>query len=177
MDAGAIIAAPLSGYLLESVGFAPTGIITISLGVIQQLALLVAGSNRLVMVFSFATYAVYRAFLFPYFFASLSRKMGFRFFGLLSGISFCVSGFTQFTVASIALFVEGDCHDFRMGSPEASNCEEGKWVTIHWIQILSLLLLLLIPFFDLEAEKKAKGILEKAETESLSAHSADYGAI
>ena len=66
LDAGAIIAAPLSGYLLESVGFAPTGIITICLGVVQQLTVLYAGSNALAMITSFATYAIYRAFLFPY---------------------------------------------------------------------------------------------------------------
>lgn len=178
LDAGAIIAAPLSGYLLESVGFTPTAIITISLGVIQQLCLLFAGSNTFIMIVSFATYAVYRAFLFPYFFASLSRKMGFRFFGFLSGISFCVSGFTQFGVAPVALLVEGDCHDFVIGDPSGVGCAEGSWVAMHWIQVGILLLLLLIPFFDTQAEKKANTkSLKLEETASLSAHSTEYGSI
>lgn len=178
LDAGAIVAAPLSGYLLESVGFTPTAVITVSLGIIQQFCLLYAGSNSYVMIFSFATYAVYRAFLFPYFFASLSRKMGFRFFGFLSGIAFCVSGFTQFGVAPVALLVGGECHEYEIGAPESANCEVGSWVAIHWIQIMILGLLLLVPFIDVQAEKQAnKKALSLAETASMSAHSADYGAI
>lgn len=184
LDAGAIVAAPLSGYLLESVGFAPTAIITISLGITQQLCLLFAGTNGAVMIFSFATYAVYRAFLFPYFFASLSRRMGFRFFGFLSGISFCTSGITQFSVAPIALIVEGDCHEYEMGTDGASSCEEGRWMLAHWIQVGILILLMLIPYFDNRVDKEAKQKvpgLHLAETASLSAHTAveegDYGAI
>ena len=183
LDAGAIVAAPLSGYLLESVGFSPTAIITIALGITQHVALLVAGSNTYIMIFSFATYAVYRAFLFPYYFASLSRRMGFRYFGLLSGISFCTSGFTQFTVAPIALMVEGDCHEFDLGTPEAESCTEGNWVVAHCLQIGILMLLMLIPYFDTRADRQVKSKLSLlvGETTSLSAHSSvngeTYGAV
>jgi hypothetical protein len=183
LDAGAIIAAPLSGYLLESVGFSPTALITIALGIMQHFFLLIAGSNSTIMILSFASYAIYRAFLFPYFFASLSRRMGFRFFGFLSGISFCASGFTQFAVAPIALMVEGDCHQFDTGSQEADSCTEGNWVIGHCMQIAVLTALMLIPFFDTRADKlaKAKSSLLSGETESLSAHSSvpedGYGAV
>jgi len=172
LDAGAIVAAPLSGYLLESVGFSPTALITIALGVIQQFCLLIAGSHSLIMIFSFATYAVYRAFLFPYFFASLSRRMGFRFFGLLSGVSFCISGFTQFLVAPIALWVEGDCHEFEIGSPEAVSCSEGSWVLAHCSQIIILILLMLIPFFDTQADK-----VSAAKVSSPAGNGDGYGSV
>lgn len=180
LDAGAIVAAPLSGYLLDSVGFAPTAVITISLGVVQQVCLLTAGANSGIMIFSFGTYAIYRAFLFPYFFASLSRKMGFRFFGFLSGISFCVSGFTQFTVAPVASLVEGDCHEIEgyMQGEGDSVCDEGNWATIHLIQIANLVLLLLVPLLDIRSDQKEnEKILESEETAQLSSHSAEYGAI
>lgn len=180
LDAGAIVAAPLSGYLLDSVGFAPTAFITITLGIMQQTCLLVAGTNSAIMIFSFGTYAIYRAFLFPYFFASLSRKMGFRFFGFLSGISFCLSGLTQFGVAPIAYIVEGDCHQYPADTIKGSDlsCEEGSWRAIHLIQIAVLLLLLFVPIFDTWSAKKSKGkAVLTQETASLSAHSADYGAI
>ncbi|CAB9513172.1 Major Facilitator Superfamily [Seminavis robusta] len=187
LDAGAIVAAPLSGYLLDSVGFAPTAIITIALGVTQQVCLLIAGGNFVIMIFSFGTYAIYRAFLFPYFFATLSRKMGFRYFGFLSGISFCVSGLTQFTVAPVALVVEGDCHQIEgYVHIEGGVCEEGSWTAIHLVQIAFLLLLLLVPFFDIRSEQKdPKPITHhestlsafSKETIALSSRSIDYGAI
>jgi hypothetical protein len=170
IDAGAIIAAPLSGYLLESVGFPPTAFITIALGISQHFFLLIAGSNKYLMICSFAAYAVYRAFLFPYYFASLSRRMGFRFFGLLSGISFCTSGFTQFLVAPVALRVEGDCHEFEIGSSEATLCTEGNWFLAHCMQIFVLVLLMLIPVFDIRGDK-----LTAAKNASLLASSSTNG--
>ncbi|CAJ1939125.1 unnamed protein product [Cylindrotheca closterium] len=179
LDAGAIIAAPLSGYMLDSVGFAPTAVVTIALGILQQVGLLVAGSSSHVMIGSFTAYAVYRAFLFPYFFASLSRRMGFRFFGFLSGISFCISGFTQFGVAPVALVIEGDCHkieDYTTG--QDVNCSEGSWVTAHWLQIIILALLLLVPFLNVRLEQPKR--IQNPEEESTSflpSSSSEYGSI
>jgi MFS family permease len=152
IDAGAIVFAPLSGYLLDSVGFKPTAIVTIALGVFQQLFLLVAGKQSLLMIASFTCYAVFRAFLFPYFFASLSKKMGFRYFGFLSGLSFFVSGLCQFAIAPLAMLVEGTCHEFHNGI-STDDCMEGRWTMIHTLQIVSLLGLLLIPLLDAQAEQ------------------------
>jgi len=83
IDAGAIVCAPLSGYLLDDVGFIPTAFITVALGIMQMVLLMVANGSEAVMLISFVFYAVFRAFLFPYFFASLSRKIGFKYFGML----------------------------------------------------------------------------------------------
>lgn len=181
LDAGAIIAAPLSGYMLDSVGFAPTAVVTIALGILQQVALLVAGSNSYIMIGSFAAYAIYRAFLFPYFFASLSRRMGFRYFGFLSGISFCASGFTQFGVASVALLIEGDCHkieDYTTGLD--MDCSEGIWGSVHCLQIAILALLFLVPFLDVQLLiRQPKEVLYPKEesTSMLPSSSSEYGSI
>jgi len=155
IDAGAIIFAPLSGYMLDSVGFGATAILTISLGVLQNIFLLIAGTKQSIMVASFVCYAVFRAFLFPYFFASLSKKIGFRYFGALSGIAFCTSGITQLAIAPLALFVEGSCHEVDSDNEvDLANCTEGRWGQIHTIQILTLLALLLVPLVDICAEKQ-----------------------
>ena len=154
LDAGAIVCAPISGYLLDSVGFIPTAIITICLGIIQQSCLLVAKSSTFLMIVSFTTYAIYRAFLFPYFFASLSRKMGFTYFGLLSGTSFSIAGITQFNIASLATYISGTCHEYVDVNDGDVQCDQGRWMFIHWIQILSLIALLLIPAWDAYAEKQ-----------------------
>lgn len=151
IDAGAIVCAPLSGFLLDSVGFMPTAIITIALGVYQMFFLLIAGSREGIMVASFVAYAVFRAFLFPYFFASLSKKIGFRYFGVLSGLSFSISGLSQLAIAPLASQIEGDCHEFDDIGVE--GCSEGDWRMIHVIQIVCLLLLFSIPLLDVKAEK------------------------
>jgi hypothetical protein len=39
--------------------------------------LMIAGSNENIMIASFVSYAIFRAFLFPYFFASLSKNWAF----------------------------------------------------------------------------------------------------
>jgi MFS family permease len=155
IDASAIVCAPLSGYLLDSVGFQPTAVVTIGLGIFQQLLLLVAGRQTVLMIASFVCYAVFRSFLFPYFFASLSKKMGFRYFGILSGLSFFVSGLGQFAIAPLAMLVEGTCHEYYDANGElvTDDCSEGSWTLIHAVQIASLAGLLLIPFLDGIAER------------------------
>jgi MFS family permease len=158
IDAGAIVCAPLSGYLLDEVGFAPTAVVTILMGVLQMVCLLLAGDKEVIMIFSFVFYAVFRAFLFPYFFASLSRKMGFRFFGILSGMSFCVSGVSQLAIAPLALRVEGDCHEYD--DIRVKDCDEGHWSMIHLVQIANLLLLFLIPFLDTRSETLKRRLLQ-----------------
>ena len=179
LDAGAIVAAPLSGFMLDSVGFAPTAVVTIALGILQHVCLLMAGSNSHVMIASFTAYAVFRAFLFPYFFASMSRRMGFRYFGFLSGISFCVSGFTQFGVASVALMVEGDCHEISDYLAEQDiGCNEGSWGIAHCVQIAILGLLLFVPLLDVRLEQQRHASFLNEESSSfLPSSSSDYGSI
>ena len=141
--------APFSGFMLETVGFTQTAFFTIFIGTLWIVILIVAGASEVLMVSSFVAYAIFRSFLFPYFFASLSRKMGFRFFGMLSGLAFCASGLTQFAIAPIASFVEGDCHEYEVRDPVAAEgCDGGNWKMVHLIQLANTLLLLIIPFLD-----------------------------
>lgn len=172
IDAGAIVCAPLSGYLLDSVGFIPTAFIAIALGIAQMAFLLIAGTNQILMIASFVSYAVFRAFLFPYFFASLSKKIGFRYFGILSGLSFCISGLSQLSIASLAARMEGTCHEFD--SIDYTDCTEGQWNWIHAVQIATLCLLLLVPCLEHRAEVQKR----RAQQEALVAttHSS-YGSI
>jgi MFS family permease len=177
IDAGAIVCAPLSGYLLDSVGFKFTAVVTIGLGIFQQLLLLVAGQQTMLMRASFVCYAVFRAFLFPYFFASLSKKMGFRYFGFLSGLPFFVSGLCQFAIAPLAVLVEGTCHEYHDANRElaADDCSEGNWTLIHAVQIASLVGLLLIPFLDGLAERNEQAKEALLPTPELSPSS--YGSL
>ena len=138
--------------MLETVGFTQTAFFTITVGVLWIVTLMLAGASEFLMVASFVAYAIFRSFLFPYFFATLSRKMGFRFFGMLSGLAFCTSGLTQFAIAPIASIVEGDCHEYD-DPTMAAGCDSGSWKMVHFIQLANTLLLLIIPFFDMKAAK------------------------
>lgn len=171
IDAGAIICAPLSGYLLDSVGFAPTAFIAIGMAVLQMLLLQVADASESIMVLSFCSYAVYRAFLFPYFFASLSKKIGFKYFGILSGIAFSVSGISQLVISPLATYVEGDCHE--LDDQIDDTCSEGSWDMIHYFQIMCLVVLLLVPIIDNYVDNKKTKALKKL----LSMQSSSYGSV
>lgn len=167
--------APLSGYLLDSVGFVPTAFITISLGILEMFFLLMAGDSEAIMIASFVCYAVFRAFLFPYFFASLSRKIGFRFFGMLTGIGFCLSGFSQLAIAPVATLFEGTCHEYDgLTTGDAIGCDQGRWSLAHWAEIVTLCLLLVIPIFDWLAESKKK---KEKESKLLDTSTLSYGSV
>jgi hypothetical protein len=152
IDAGAIVCAPFSGFMLDSVGFVPTAVLTIGFGCAQMILLLVATDRMTIMLASFVAYACFRAFLFPYYFASLSKKIEFSFFGMLSGISFGISGLSQFTIAPLATLVEGTCHEEEVQEEfleeAGSTCSEGSWYLMHWIQLGNLVLLGLIPWYE-----------------------------
>jgi MFS family permease len=171
IDAGAIVCAPVSGFLLDSAGFIPTAFITITLGIVQMALLMIAGSNENIMIASFVSYAIFRAFLFPYFFASLSKKLGFRFFGVLSGISFSISGVSQLSIAPLANRVKGTCHEYE--DAFFSNCSQGQWMQIHAIQCICLLVLLLIPLLDRRANQQET--LRKRRRTLESSTSTSYG--
>lgn len=157
IDAGAIVIAPFSGYMLDSVGFIETALFAVAMGVLQQVLLLIAGESASVMVGSFVAYAVFRSFLFPYFFGSLSRRLGFRYFGILTGIAFSTSGVTQLLISPLAGVVQGTCHTLEEGDillETVDGCSQGHWRAVHWLQIATVLSLVLIPFLDNYYEKK-----------------------
>ena len=174
IDAGAIIFAPLSGYLLDSAGFAVTAVITIALGIAQMVFLLIAGARESFMIASFVSYAVFRAFMFPYYFASLSKKLGFRFFGILSGLSFCVSGISQLAIAPLAVLVEGTCHEFD--AIDDMTCDQGQWSAAHLVQISALVALLLIPAMDVCSIKRQQQRLAEHQMLKSSSQSS-YGSV
>jgi hypothetical protein len=143
------------------------------------LLLLVAGQQTVLMRASFVCYAVFRAFLFPYFFASLSKKMGFRYFGILSGLPFFVSGLCQFAIVPLAMLVEGSCHEYYDANGElvTDDCSEGNWTLIHAVQIASLVGLLLIPFLDSLAERNEQANEALLTTPELSLSPSSYGSL
>lgn len=192
IDAAAILCAPLSGYLLDSVGFG-AAVVAISLGIAQMVLLLLANMEMLdssfdspdfpiimaMMIASFICYAAFRAFLFPYFFANLSKKLGFRFFGVLTGISFCVSGVCRLAIAPLSKLVAGECHyimDNTFEEYHNEDCDQGNWKLMHVIQLANLALLFLIPYYDTRSSadvSSEKKTVQHEDSEYGSTSSAD----
>ena len=105
------------------------------------------------MIISFCLYTLFRAFLYPVFIASLTSRLGFKYFGVLLGIGFAVSGLFQLLMAPLNDLVAGDCH--LIASPDPSggdDCFEGLWISLHLLQLSSLLGLMVVPYLDHRAK-------------------------
>jgi hypothetical protein len=141
-------------------------------GQLQMVIVLFWQENQTMMAVSFCLYTLLRAFLYPVFIASLTSRLGFKYFGLLLGIGFAVSGLFQLLMAPLNNFVAGDCH--LMASPEPSgedNCFRGLWMSLHLLQLSALLGLMVVPYLDY----RAKLAHEAAVEEYIARSSFGYG--
>jgi hypothetical protein len=119
---------------------------TLALGISQHLILSLFSDNSVMMLLSFVMYSLFRQALFPVFVAGLSARMGFKYYGILSGIGFAVSGLSQLYAATLVKYVEGTCHDIILHTEEP--CTQGSWKSLHMIQCSILVLLLSVPAYD-----------------------------
>jgi len=118
--------------------------------------------SSMVMYCSFIFYSLFRSFLFTYFFAALPKKMGFKYFGILAGISFLVAGVTQLSMKSVIKYATGTCHLLAFtDTPYTHNeigdepdCDKGNWNTIYFVQLICFLSVFILPSIDTFLEKK-----------------------
>lgn len=161
-----VVSMPLVGFLLDNLGFAFTATTTVFLGVCNTFFVLMEGSST-VYYCSFVFYSLYRAFLFTYFFAALPKKMGFKYFGILAGISFLVAGITQLSMTSLIGYATGTCHlvAFADGHPSSNHdhanddydrpdCDVGNWQNVYFIQLFSFFFVFSLPAVDTYLETK-----------------------
>ena len=78
--------------------------------VLAHMVTLTMLGNVPMMTIGFVIYTLFRAFLYPVFIACISDKLGFKYFGILMGIGFAVSGIVQLGIAPLANAVQGTCH-------------------------------------------------------------------
>jgi hypothetical protein len=110
------------------------------------------------MLFGFCIYVLFRQFLFPVSIALITARLGFKYFGLLNGISFLLSGFAQLFIVSLAKAVHGTCHLYNSAdTPLVSDtCDHGNWLALHVVEFVVLGALLLVPFYDHRAKVQQK---------------------
>jgi hypothetical protein len=134
--------------------------LTLLLGMLQMVVLTYYSDHRRWMIFGFFVYVMFRQFLFPVYLASLTSRLGYKYFGLLNGVGFAVSGVAQAFMASLVQVVEGTCHMSEERS-FSEDCELGRWQQLHGIEFILLGLLILAPFFDHREKKRHEKIIEE----------------
>ena len=85
-----ILAIPVVGACMDTVGFPATSFATTVFGSIWALLLLESTSKS--VMGSFVMYTLFRTFLFTFLFAYLADSLGFKYFGVLAGMVFVFSG-------------------------------------------------------------------------------------
>jgi MFS family permease len=153
MSAGCLCS-PVVGFLIDSYGVEICTFLLLIFGQVQMVLVLFFDDYHSLMIVSFGFYTLFRSFLYPVFIASLTSRLGFKYFGMLLGIGFAISGLWQLLMGPLNDFVAGDCH--VMASPDLSgedDCFEGLWVSLHLFQLSVLLGLMIIPYLDHTSER------------------------
>jgi MFS family permease len=135
--------AVLVGWLMDKVGLEICTLLTLLLGELSTLLILVgaffmdnSNYDYSIMITGFCLYSLFRQFLFPVFLAYITARLGFKYFGILSGIGFAISGVAQWTMAALVQLIH------------CSDTEDHWWLQFHILQILILAVLMAIPIAD-----------------------------
>lgn len=138
-----VLGIPVAGRLMDHWGFISTAVVTVTLAVFYGVGVLWKDMAQLIP--AFAAYALFRTFLFTYFFAYLADALGFRYFGVLAGVAFVAAGLAGMLQAPLMDWGAGTCH---LTYPPEMDCDAGKWELINFVQLACLAALYLVPFFD-----------------------------
>jgi MFS family permease len=148
-----VLASVLAGFLIDLFGVEICTVMTLVFGQLEMFILILFGNDRAMMTLSFFCYTMFRSFLYPVFIASLTSRLGFKYFGILLGMGFAISGIGQLLMAPLAGLVQGDCH--LTGSDivtDDGDCFSGLWLSLHYLELFVLLALMAIPFMDHRAK-------------------------
>jgi hypothetical protein len=128
-----VLSVPFVGASIDSLGFRKTLMITLSLGCFWSVCTMVP--DRLVLVFSFCVYAVFRTFLFNYYFTFVADRLGFRFFGILAGVSFFIAALFGLLQAPLLEYIQSPCVNFG-DSPE--SCAVARWRLVNLVKLITI---------------------------------------
>ena len=133
----------VAGWLMDLIGLMTCTVVTLVLGQVHMLILMFFGNHMPLMTVGFVVYTLFRCFLYPVYIASLSARLGFKYFGILSGIGFAISGLSQLCIAPLVHAVQESCLD------TFQDCRhDGAWTPLHVIQLIFFILLEFIPLWD-----------------------------
>lgn len=146
------------GRLMDQLGLEVCTLLTLILGQLTSLLMMIASLERFhdkgaypTMLLGFACYSLFRQFLFPVFLAFITARFGFKYFGILTGIGFAISGVAQCFMAQLVEWV----HEY--------NSKGGQgWLDFHVLQIVVMAALMVIPIADHRDIQKREASMERA---------------
>jgi MFS family permease len=148
----------VAGWLMDLIGLETCTFVTLVLGQVHMLIIVCFGDRMPLMTVGFVIYTLFRCFLFPVYIASLSARLGFKYFGILSGIGFAISGVAQLCIAPLVHAVQGSCVESL-----ETDCGHGAWPQLHIIQLVLFILLGFIPLWDHRVEVQRQKAIELSQ--------------
>jgi len=128
-----VLGVPVVGSCIDKLGLRITLMITVALGCLWSACTLIADRN--VLLFSFGVYALFRTFLFNYYFTFVADRLGFRFFGILAGASFFIAAVFGLLQAPLLAYIQSPCVEFGATREE---CEVVRWKMINTAKLISI---------------------------------------
>lgn len=151
VSAAGVVVIPFIGTMMDRVGFPTTAFVTVSCAVLWAALLLVKTHTALFVSFIF--YSLFRTFFFTFLFAYLADVLGFKYFGVLAGVMFVLGGFLGLLQYPLAQWAAGTCHTSD-DNPFISGCSHGKWESLNFVMLLSLLGTYYFCYTDYKNRKK-----------------------
>jgi MFS family permease len=147
------------GWLMDRIGLEWCTVTTLVLGQLHMLLLLLWGDSYWVMLVGFGIYTMFRQFLFPAFLATITARLGYKYFGILVGLAFTTCGGVQLIMPPLVHLVQGQCHRLNEND-DKFICSSGNWKQLHMAQLGLLGLLLFSPLFDFQEVQKQKQLIK-----------------
>lgn len=149
----------LIGWMIDQCGLEACTATTLFFGIFQILLNIFFHASENLMMVSFVAYTLFRACLYPVFISSITSRLGFKYFGLLLGIGFALSGVAQLLFPMVVKSIRGTCHIDGM-DPE--TCEHGSWSENESIVVIILMFSLIAPYFEHRAT-----LIQEAEVQHV----------
>lgn len=140
---------------------------TLLLGILHECIVIFQGHTKLWISLGFVVYICFRQFIFPVSIALITSRLGFKYFGLLNGLSYLLSGLVQLFMIALVHLVQGTCHKYNSHDEKfvSDTCDHGHWLELHIAELLVLILLLLVPYYDyrdkIAHQKQIEGMVQK----------------
>lgn len=147
-----VVAIPLIGTIMDTFGFPFTSAVTIGAGIVWSLLLVTP--TRLTLIASFIFYAVFRTFLYTFYFAYLADTLGFKYFGVLAGVAFVLGGVISFLQYPLAELASGSCAS-STGQSGADDCEGGNWRMVNIVMATTVTSTLIFSYADWQRKRES----------------------
>lgn len=147
---GGFLASFVIGVIMDHAGVETATAWTLLLGMAHELILIFLSTSKFWMNMGFVLYISFRQFLFPVSIALITARLGYKFFGLMNGIAFLMSGIAQLFMVPLVNVVKGTCHKYNTqdAALQEDTCDHGHWMELHVAEFVVLALLLLVPYYD-----------------------------